>query len=82
MVAGGPARARGAPIGARHAGEIINEITRAMGTGGGLRTLAHVSHAYPTQAEAIKMAADAYDRTRPISRTRRLATTWRRWLHR
>jgi pyruvate/2-oxoglutarate dehydrogenase complex dihydrolipoamide dehydrogenase (E3) component len=54
----------GATIVARHAGEIINEITLAMVTGCGLRTLARVIHAYPTQAEAIKKAADAYNRTR------------------
>ncbi len=72
----------GATIVARHAGEMISEITLAIVAGVGLRTLARVIHAYPTQAEAIKMAADAYDRTRPISRARRLATIWRRWLHR
>jgi pyruvate/2-oxoglutarate dehydrogenase complex dihydrolipoamide dehydrogenase (E3) component len=50
-------RILGATIVARHAGEMINEITLAMVAGIGLRTLAHVIHAYPTQAEAIKMAA-------------------------
>ena len=48
---------------ARHAGEMINEITLAMVAGIGLGTLARVIHAYPTQAEAIKKAADAYNRT-------------------
>jgi hypothetical protein len=43
---------------------MINEITLAMVAGIGLRTLARVIHAYPTQAEAIKKAADAYNRTR------------------
>jgi pyruvate/2-oxoglutarate dehydrogenase complex dihydrolipoamide dehydrogenase (E3) component len=50
----------GATIVARHAGEMINEITLAMVAGIGLSTLARVIHAYPTQAEAIKKAADAY----------------------
>ena len=54
----------GATIVARHAGDMINEITLAMVAGIGLRTLARVIHAYPTQAEAIKKAADAYNRTR------------------
>ena len=54
----------GATIVARHAGDMINEITLAMVAGIGLRTLAQVIHAYPTQAEAIKKAADAYNRTR------------------
>jgi pyruvate/2-oxoglutarate dehydrogenase complex dihydrolipoamide dehydrogenase (E3) component len=53
-------RILGATIVARHAGEIINEITLAIVARIGLRTLARVIHAYPTQAEAIKEAADAY----------------------
>ena len=60
----GTDRILGATIVARHAGEMINEITLAMVAGIGLRTLARVIHAYPTQAEAIKKAADAYNRTR------------------
>ena len=48
---------------ARHAGEMINEITLAMVAGIGLRTLSRVIHPYPTQAEAIKKAADACSRT-------------------
>lgn len=43
---------------------MINEITLAMVAGIGLRTLSRVIHAYPTQAGAISMAADAYNRTR------------------
>jgi pyruvate/2-oxoglutarate dehydrogenase complex dihydrolipoamide dehydrogenase (E3) component len=53
-------RILGATIVARHAGEMINEITLAIVARIGLRTLARVVHAYPTQAEAIKKAADAY----------------------
>ncbi len=55
----GSDRILGATIVARHAGEMINEITLAMVAGIGLRTLSRVIHAYPTQAEAIKKAADA-----------------------
>src|SRR5229473_6042603 len=53
-------RILGATIVARHAGEMINEITLAIVARIGLRTLARVIHAYPTQAEAIKKAAVAY----------------------
>ena len=69
----------GATIVARHAGEMINGISLAMVAGIGLRTLANVIHAYPTQAEAIKKAADAYTRTRlsPF-----LAWLLRKWLNR
>ena len=72
----------GATIVARHAGEMISEITLAMVAGIGLRTLARVIHAYPTQAEAIKKAADAYNRTRLTPRAQRVATAWLRWLRR
>jgi pyruvate/2-oxoglutarate dehydrogenase complex dihydrolipoamide dehydrogenase (E3) component len=71
-------RILGATIVARHAGEMINEITLAIVARIGLRTLARVIHAYPTQAEAIKKAADAYvgSLTRPTIKSlfrRRLA---------
>jgi pyruvate/2-oxoglutarate dehydrogenase complex dihydrolipoamide dehydrogenase (E3) component len=70
-------RILGATIVARHAGEMINEITLAMVAGIGLRTLSKVIHASPTQAEGIKNAADAcnHARSRPTIRSRR-----RRWL--
>jgi pyruvate/2-oxoglutarate dehydrogenase complex dihydrolipoamide dehydrogenase (E3) component len=54
----------GATVVAPHAGEMINELCLAMTAGIGLEELGHVIHAYPTQAEAIKMAADAYYRMR------------------
>lgn len=72
-------RILGATIVARHAGEMINEITLAMVAGIGLRTLARVIHAYPTQAEAIKKAADAYNRTRLTPRLQRLSRRWLQW---
>jgi len=72
-------RILGATIVARHAGDMINEITLAMVAGIGLRTLARVIHAYPTQAEAIKMAADAYSRTRLTPTVRSLLRRWLTW---
>ncbi len=53
----------GATIVARHAGEMLGEITLAIATKQGLSALSGVIHPYPTQAEAIKKAADAYRRT-------------------
>ena len=69
----------GATIVARHAGEMINGISLAMVAGIGLRTVAHVIHTYPTQAEAIRQAAIAYTRTR-----RTPFVTWllRKWANR
>lgn len=53
----------GSTIVSRHAGETISEITTAMVNKVGLNGLSNVIHPYPTQAEAIKKAADAYRRT-------------------
>jgi pyruvate/2-oxoglutarate dehydrogenase complex dihydrolipoamide dehydrogenase (E3) component len=75
----GSDRILGATVVARHAGEMINGVSLAMVAGIGLRTLANVIHAYPTQAEALKKAADAYTRTRLTPLIGRLA---RLWLHR
>ena len=60
----GTDRILGATVVARHAGEMINGLSLAMVAGIGLRTVARVIHTYPTQADAIKKAADAYTRTR------------------
>jgi pyruvate/2-oxoglutarate dehydrogenase complex dihydrolipoamide dehydrogenase (E3) component len=62
----------GATIVARHAGEIISEISLAITTKQGLSKLSGVIHPYPTQAEAIKKAADAYRRNLLTPRTRSL----------
>ena len=72
-------RILGATIVARHAGEMINEISLAMVAGIGLRTIARVIHAYPTQAEAIRKAADAYNRTRLSPAVQLLLRRWLRW---
>jgi pyruvate/2-oxoglutarate dehydrogenase complex dihydrolipoamide dehydrogenase (E3) component len=61
----GTDRILGATVVARHAGEMIGGLSLAISAGIGLRALERVIHAYPTQAEAIKMAADAYGRARP-----------------
>jgi pyruvate/2-oxoglutarate dehydrogenase complex dihydrolipoamide dehydrogenase (E3) component len=62
----------GATIVARHAGEMISEITLAIATKQGLNALSGVIHPYPTQADAIKKAADAYRRTLLTPRTKSL----------
>lgn len=49
----------GATIVGRHAGEMINTVSLAMVAGIGLSRLAGVIHAYPTQGDAIRQAADA-----------------------
>ena len=69
----------GATIVARHAGEMINEITLAMSAGLGLGMLSGVVHPYPTQAEAIKQAADAYNRSRLTPKVKALLGRWLEW---
>ncbi len=69
----------GATIVARHAGDMISEITLAMTGGVGLGTLANVIHPYPTEAEAIKRAGDAWNRTRLTPKVKNLFTRWLNW---
>jgi pyruvate/2-oxoglutarate dehydrogenase complex dihydrolipoamide dehydrogenase (E3) component len=69
----------GATIVARHAGEMINEVTLAMTKNIGLGALASVIHPYPTQAEAIRKAADAYNRTRLTPFVKKLFHTLLEW---
>lgn len=66
----------GATIVARHASEMISEVTLAMAAGVGLKQMATVIHTYPTQAEAIKRVADAYNRTRLTPTVQRVFDTW------
>jgi pyruvate/2-oxoglutarate dehydrogenase complex dihydrolipoamide dehydrogenase (E3) component len=69
----------GATIVARHAGEMINEITLAMVARIGLGRLSSVIHPYPTQAEAVKQDADAYHRTRLTPFLKKLFSRWLAW---
>lgn len=75
----GTDRILGATVVACHAGEMINGISLAISTGIGLRALARVIHTYPTQAEAIKLAAQAYNRTRLTPALKILSKAWLGW---
>ncbi len=71
----------GATLVASHAGDMISELTLAMTAGVGLGALAKTIHPYPTQAEVIKKAADAYSRTRLTPTVKKLfekILAWRR----
>jgi pyruvate/2-oxoglutarate dehydrogenase complex dihydrolipoamide dehydrogenase (E3) component len=72
----GSHRILGATIVARHAGEMISELTLAMVGGLGMKALARTIHPYPTQAEAIRKAADAWSRTRLTPTLKRLLARW------
>jgi pyruvate/2-oxoglutarate dehydrogenase complex dihydrolipoamide dehydrogenase (E3) component len=69
----------GATIVARHAGEMISEVTLAMTAGVGLGRLAYVIHPYPTQAEGIRQIGDMFNRTRLTPRVKKLFAAWLRW---
>jgi pyruvate/2-oxoglutarate dehydrogenase complex dihydrolipoamide dehydrogenase (E3) component len=69
----------GATIVARHAGEMISELSLAMTAGLGLSAIGKTIHPYPTQAEAIRKLADAYNRTRLTPFIKRVLTAWLKW---
>lgn len=82
LVRKGTDRILGATIVSTHAGEMISEITVAMAAGAGLKTLARVIHPYPTQAEAIKRVADAYNSARLTHGVKKLFAKWMAWQRR
>jgi len=69
----------GATIVARHAGEMINELTLAMTSRLGLSAIGKTIHPYPTQAEAIKKLADQYNRTRLTPVLKKVLVAWLAW---
>ncbi|RII26414.1 MAG: mercuric reductase [Geobacter sp.] len=75
----GSDRILGATIVARHAGEMINELSLAIAAGLGLSAIARTIHPYPTQAEAIRKLADAHNRTRLTPFIKRALSAWLAW---
>lgn len=69
----------GATIVARHAGEMITELSLAMTAGLGLSAIGRTIHPYPTQAEAVKKLADAWSRTRLTPRVKKALEIWLKW---
>jgi len=70
----------GATLVARHAGEMISELTLAMTQSAKLGALGEVIHPYPTQAEVIRKAADLYNRKRLTPSRKRLLQKVFAWL--
>jgi pyruvate/2-oxoglutarate dehydrogenase complex dihydrolipoamide dehydrogenase (E3) component len=62
----------GATAVASHAGDLINEISLAMSAGLDLYALSRVNHPFPTQSQAIKLAA--------LAGVRSLRSPFRTWL--
>jgi pyruvate/2-oxoglutarate dehydrogenase complex dihydrolipoamide dehydrogenase (E3) component/uncharacterized membrane protein YdjX (TVP38/TMEM64 family) len=72
----GSDRILGATLVAAHAGDMISEISVAMAAGMGLGAIANVIHPYPTVAEAIRKAGDAYNRTRLTPAVKKVFAWW------
>ncbi|MGH9750892.1 MAG: mercuric reductase, partial [Candidatus Polarisedimenticolia bacterium] len=68
----GTDRILGATIVAEHAGDLIGELALAITAGTGLSAIGRTIHPYPTQSEAIRKAADAWNRTRLTPSARRI----------
>jgi pyruvate/2-oxoglutarate dehydrogenase complex dihydrolipoamide dehydrogenase (E3) component len=69
----------GATIVAGHAGDMINEFSLAITAGLGLSAIGKTIHPYPTQGEATRKLADAYNRTRLTPMVQKILGAWLRW---
>ncbi len=69
----------GGTIVARHAGEMISELTLAITHGLKLSALSTTIHPYPTQAEVLRRIGDAYNRTRLSPTVSRIFKKWFEW---
>jgi pyruvate/2-oxoglutarate dehydrogenase complex dihydrolipoamide dehydrogenase (E3) component len=69
----------GATIVARHAGEMIGELSLLMSSRLSLGALSRTIHCYPTQVEALKKIGDAYQRSRFTPLVARLCQKWLAW---
>jgi hypothetical protein len=64
---------------ATNAGDMISEITLAMKSGVGLKTISGTIHPYPTQADAIRKLGDQYNRTRLTPFVKGIFKKWLSW---
>jgi pyruvate/2-oxoglutarate dehydrogenase complex dihydrolipoamide dehydrogenase (E3) component len=75
-------RLLGACLVGAHAGEMTGEVTLALQHGLKLGGLAAVVHPYPSQSEALRQAALAYERTRLTPRLKSWLARWLAWARR
>ena len=69
----------GGTIVARHAGEMLGELTLAMTHKLKLDALSATIHPYPTQADALRKLGDAYNKTRLTPTVKNLFVKWFAW---
>ncbi|MBI2091132.1 MAG: FAD-containing oxidoreductase [Deltaproteobacteria bacterium] len=72
-------RILGGTVVARHAGEMISELTLAMVAKQKMDVLSSTIHAYPTQAEVLRKVGDAYMRTKLTPTVKKLFEKWLAW---
>jgi pyruvate/2-oxoglutarate dehydrogenase complex dihydrolipoamide dehydrogenase (E3) component len=72
-------RILGGTVVARHAGELIGELTLVMAAKKKMDILSSTIHAYPTQGEVLRKVGDAYMRTKLTPRVKKAFETWLAW---
>jgi pyruvate/2-oxoglutarate dehydrogenase complex dihydrolipoamide dehydrogenase (E3) component len=73
------AKILGGTIVARHAGEMLGELTLAMVAKQSVGVLSSTIHSYPTQAEVLRKIGDAYMRTKLTPRVKMIFEKWLAW---
>ncbi|MEO6164333.1 MAG: mercuric reductase [Candidatus Binatia bacterium] len=73
------AKILGGTIVARHAGEMLGELTLAMVAKQSVGVLSSTIHSYPTQAEALRKIGDAYMRTKLTPTVKKVFAKWLEW---
>ena len=69
----------GGTIVARHAGEMIGELTLAMVAKQSVGVLSSTIHSYPTQVEALRKIGDAYMKTKLTPTVKKIFEKWLAW---
>ena len=72
-------RILGGTLVARHAGEMINELTLAMVAKQSVSVLSSTIHSYPTQAEVWRKIGDAYMFTKLTPTVKKVFERWLMW---
>ncbi len=69
----------GGTIVARHAGEMLGELSLAITAKQSVSVLSSTIHSYPTQAEALRKIGDAFMRTKLTPTVQKVFAKWMEW---
>jgi pyruvate/2-oxoglutarate dehydrogenase complex dihydrolipoamide dehydrogenase (E3) component len=72
-------RILGGTMVARHAGEMISELTLAIAARQKVSVFSSTIHPYPTQAEALRKIGDAYMRQKLTPAVKKIFARWLQW---